>query len=88
VYLFILTDLTFAVNCPMDSSDFFPIERSSLFQFYAAERVEIDRVKWLESERMGRDCGYYHAQWIWMTTERPNWIKQMRAEGKLPRELG
>jgi len=59
----------------------FPIEHSSLFSRHLAEQEQIARVKWLESEKVGYDVGYARAKWVWLTTERANWIAGMRASG-------
>jgi len=37
------------------------LEKSSLYQQYLAEREEVLRHKWLESERAGRDIGFERA---------------------------
>ena len=58
----------------------FPVENSSLYHFFMMERAEIDRLKWLESEREGRDIGIDRARWIWsMHGHRAKWLSEMRA---------
>ncbi len=42
------------------------------------ERLLIEKVKWLESERAGRDVGWDYAVWVWETTERTKWLKRTR----------
>lgn len=48
----------------------------------ALEKVEIDRIKWLESERLGFDCGIDRAVWVWETRERAIWLKRLRETGR------
>ena len=45
------------------------------------EQVELDKVKWLESERLSFDCGYERAEWIWITRHRDKWIAALKASG-------
>ncbi len=49
---------------------------SDYYGLPADERAEVDRIKWLESERRGHDIGLYYAHWIWLTTERKRWLAQ------------
>jgi hypothetical protein len=42
------------------------LERSSLFREFLAERAEILRNKWLESEKAGRDIGFEQALASWL----------------------
>ncbi len=56
----------------------FPIENSALYHFWVMERVEIDRLKWLESERAGFDVGVERAHWMWlMHGHRAKWLAEM-----------
>lgn len=64
------------------SNDMFPIENSSLYQRYLLERKEIDKIEWIESERMGYSVGRYRAEWIWLTTYRSDWIKEWYAKNR------
>lgn len=61
------------------SSDHALLERSALHREYLAERDEILRLKWLESEKVGRDIGLDHARAIWIANHRARWIKSRRA---------
>jgi len=53
------------------SSDF--TQRSSLYQEFLAERDEILRHKWLESEKKGRDIGFERALLDWIRKHRESW---------------
>lgn len=48
-------------------------ERSSLYQEFLAEREEILRHKWLESEKHGKDIGFERALLDWIRQHRQNW---------------
>lgn len=61
--------------------DLFPIEKSDFYQSYLAEKEEIEKLKWLLSEKLGRDCGYEYARWIWVYKHRENWIKAKTSSG-------
>mgnify|MGYP001166591700 FL=1 len=58
------------------------LEKSSLYQQYLAEREEVLRHKWLESERMGRDIGFERALMDWVLNHRTKWRKSRQAAGE------
>lgn len=47
--------------------------RSSLYQEFLAEREEILRHKWLESEKKGKDIGFERALLDWIRKHRETW---------------
>ena len=47
--------------------------RSSLYQEFLAERDEILRHKWIESEKAGRDIGFERALLDWIRKHRDKW---------------
>lgn len=49
------------------------VQQSSLYQEFLAEREEILRHKWLESERLGYDIGFERALLHWIREHRNNW---------------
>jgi hypothetical protein len=49
------------------------LEKSSLYQEFLAEREEILRHKWIESEKMGRDIGFERALLDWIRNHRDRW---------------
>ena len=57
------------------------LKNLSLYQEFQAEREEILRHKWLESEKAGRDIGFENALIDWIMNHRANWRKS-RQEGK------
>ena len=53
-------------------------KRSSLYKEFLAEREEILKHKWIESEKEGRDIGFEQALLDWIRNHRENW-RQERA---------
>jgi len=49
------------------------LQRSSLYREFLAEREEILRHKWYESERAGRDIGFEAALVSWVVHHRSHW---------------
>ena len=62
---------------PATSRDF--VKQSSLYQEFLAEREEILRHKWLESERLGYDIGFERALLDWIRKHRDGWRAHRRA---------
>lgn len=60
------------------SHDF--VKQSSLYQEFLAEREEILRHKWLESERLGYDIGFERALLDWIRKHREGWRTARRAQ--------
>ena len=58
------------------------LEKSSVYQQYLAEREEVLRHKWLESERAGRDIGFERALMEWIVNHRAKWRKSRQAAGE------
>ncbi len=63
---------------PETSRDF--VKQSSLYQEFLAEREEILRHKWLESERLGYDIGFERALLDWIRKHRDSWRAARRAQ--------
>lgn len=57
-------------------------EKSSLYQEFLAEREEILKHKWIESEKAGRDVGFEKALLDWIRNHRDDW-KNGRREDNL-----
>jgi hypothetical protein len=55
------------------------LKRSSLYREFLAEREEILRHKWLESEKAGRDIGFEQALTDWIVKHRAQWRKERQA---------
>ena len=54
------------------------VMNSALYREFLAEREEILRHKWLESEKAGYDIGFERAFLDWMMKHRSNWRKARR----------
>lgn len=65
----------------MQSGYMFPIERSNLFILHRLEQQEIEKLKWIESEKAGKDIGKFRAEWLWYSNHRENWKKALKASG-------
>lgn len=50
------------------------LEKSSFYQLLEEEKDEIQRHKWLESEKMGRDIGMECAIMHWTRCHRNAWM--------------
>jgi hypothetical protein len=67
-----------------DRSEF--VKNSVLYKEFLAEREEILKHKWIESEKAGKDIGFEKALLDWIVKHRSNWrerrMKEARAETK------
>jgi len=64
----------------LDGSEF--VRNSVLYREFLAEREEILRHKWIESEKAGQDIGFERALLDWIVHHRSSW----RSERTRPRE--
>lgn len=67
---------------PATSRDF--VKQSSLYQEFLAEREEILKHKWLESERLGYDIGFERALLDWIRKHREGWRAARRQHQASP----
>lgn len=51
------------------------LKNSNLYKEFLAERDEILKHKWLESEKAGHDIGFEHALTDWIVKHRSRWRK-------------
>lgn len=51
------------------------VRNSSLYREFQAEREEILKHKWIESEKAGRDIGFERALTDWIIKHRSKWRK-------------
>ncbi|NDG71366.1 MAG: hypothetical protein EBY32_08700 [Proteobacteria bacterium] len=69
-----------------ESSDL--VTNSVLYKEFLAERDEILRHKWIESEKIGRDIGFEKALLDWILKYRSNWrsnrAKSLRDQNTAP----
>ncbi len=61
---------------PRGGLDF--VNRSSFYQEYLAEREEILRHKWIQSEKAGHDIGFETALIDWVRNHRDKWRASRR----------
>ena len=52
------------------------LKNSSLYREFMAEREEILKHKWIESEKAGCDIGFEHALTDWIVKHRTKWRKE------------
>jgi Domain of unknown function (DUF4032) len=55
------------------------LKNSSLYREFQAEREEILKHKWIESEKAGRDIGFERALTDWIVKHRSKWRKGRQA---------
>jgi len=67
-----------SIHQPEPSRDF--VKQSSLYQEFLAEREEILRHKWIESERLGYDIGFERALLDWIRKHREAWRAARRIQ--------
>src|SRR6187399_1376312 len=77
--------LSFLTRCmthpapePSTSREF--VKQSSLYQEFLAEREEILKHKWIESERLGYDIGFERALLDWIRKHRESWRAARRQQ--------
>ena len=67
-----------SIQEPTTSREF--VKQSSLYQEFLAEREEILKHKWLESERLGYDIGFEKALLEWIRMHRESWRAARRQQ--------
>jgi hypothetical protein len=56
------------------------MKHSTVYKEFLAERNEILKHKWLESEKEGSDIGFERALLDWIRKHRANWRKQRKRD--------
>ena len=64
-----------------DQSQF--VKNSVLYKEFLAERAEILKHKWIESEKAGKDIGFEKALLDWIVKHRSNWREKRMRESKV-----
>ncbi len=71
-----------AIEAEKEKSQF--VKNSVLYKEFLAEREEILKHKWIESEKAGKDIGFEKALLDWIVKHRSNWrvkrLKEARTE--------
>ena len=57
------------------------LKNSNLYREFQAEREEILKHKWIESEKAGRDIGFERALTDWIIKHRSKWRKARQLAG-------
>ena len=60
------------------------LRNSSLYREFQAEREEIMKHKWIESEKAGRDIGFERALTDWIIKHRSKWRKARQTTSRSP----
>jgi hypothetical protein len=58
------------------------VKNSSLYREFQAEREEILKHKWIESEKAGKDIGFERALTDWIVKHRSKWRKTRQTSFK------
>lgn len=58
------------------------VQNSVLYKEFLAEREEILKHKWIESEKLGSDIGFERALLDWIVKHRSNWREKRLREAK------
>ena len=72
---------------PSDDASANFLKNSVLYKEFLAEREEILKHKWIESEKAGSDIGFEKARLDWIVKHRSNWRERRMREnraGKTP----
>ena len=67
----LLKEPTLMENPNIENSDF--VKNSVLYKEFLAEREEILKHKWIESEKLGHDIGFEKALLDWIVKYRSSW---------------
>jgi len=73
-------------SAPRIGKDTTVLKRSSLYREFLAEREEILKHKWLESEKAGEDIGFERALLDWIRKHRDGWRATRRPSNKLQKK--
>ena len=63
-----------------DQAEF--VKESALYKEFLAERAEILKHKWIESEKAGKDIGFERALLDWVVKHRSDWRERRRKEAR------
>ena len=72
-YEFCISSMSDAMKDASTANDL--LRNSSLYREFQAEREEILRHKWIESEKAGHDIGFERALTDWIINHRSSWRK-------------
>jgi hypothetical protein len=58
------------------------VKDSTLYKEFLAERTEILKHKWIESEKAGKDIGFERALLDWIVKHRSSWRERRKKEAR------
>ena len=58
------------------------VKESALYKEFLAERAEILKHKWIESEKAGKDIGFEKALLDWIVRHRSHWRERRMKEAR------
>jgi hypothetical protein len=67
---------------PLETDQTQFVKESALYKEFLAERAEILKHKWIESEKAGKDIGFERALLDWIVKHRSNWRERRRKEAR------
>ena len=67
---------------PSDADQVEFVKESALYKEFLAERAEILKHKWIESEKAGKDIGFERALLDWIVKHRSSWRERRRKEAR------
>ena len=67
---------------PLETDQTQFVKESALYKEFLAERAEILKHKWIESEKAGKDIGFERALLDWILKHRSNWRERRRKEAR------
>jgi hypothetical protein len=63
------------------------VKNSVLYKEFLAEREEILKHKWIESEKAGKDIGFERALLDWIVKHRSSWRDKRIKEGRTAKSI-
>ena len=63
------------------------VKNSVLYKEFLAERTEILRHKWIESEKAGKDIGFEKALLDWIVKHRSSWRERRMKEARTAKSV-
>ena len=73
-----IREMSAEISHPQSSGDL--LRNSTLYREFQAEREEILKHKWIESEKLGYDIGFERALLDWIRKHRDRWRAERRAQ--------
>lgn len=62
------------------------VKESSIYKEFLALKEEVNKHKWYESEKAGKDVGWSQAVIDWTFKFKSKWLKERRSKSRKPSE--